>query len=194
MRKIIVCSFALFVVCMSTMAQIAPVADLLDVVFNDDGTATDISASKMTVETFGSPTIVKSAKYGINILCMKNETWSKNPNSYFRVDYEENTNYVAALADGHTLECLVRPYWDGDLADVESKPFSSHQGGGTGFLICKKKDERGNEFTFLPNVTETGASTWRWANSGVVPQKGVYYHVVGVYDKANAVAKIYVNG
>ncbi|MBR3548068.1 MAG: LamG domain-containing protein, partial [Prevotella sp.] len=194
MRKIIVCSFALFVVCMSTMAQIAPVADLLDVVFNDDGTATDISASKMTVETFGSPTIVKSTKYGINILCMKNETWSKNPTSYFRVDYEENADYVAALADGHTLECLVRPYWEDDLPNVESKPFSSHQGGGTGLMICKKSGERDNEFTFLPNVTETGSSTWRWANSGVVPQKGVYYHLVGVYDKANAVAKIYVNG
>ena len=177
----------------SVWAQV-PKADLLDVVFNEDGTATDVSDSKMTVESFGSPTIVKSAKYGINVMCMKNESWSKNPNSYFRVDYEDNADYVAALADGHTLECLVRPYWDGDLADVECKPFSSHQGGGTGFLICKKSGERGNEFTFLPNVTETGSSTWRWANSGVVPQKGVYYHVVGVYDKANAVARIYVNG
>jgi hypothetical protein len=177
----------------SVWAQV-PKADLLDVVFNEDGTATDVSTSQMTVESFGSPTIVKSAKYGINVMCMKNESWSKNPNSYFRVDYEDNADYVAALADGHTLECLVRPYWDGDLADVECKPFSSHQGGGTGFLICKKSGSRGNEFTFLPNVTETGSSTWRWANSGVVPQKGVYYHVVGVYDKANAVAKIYVNG
>ncbi|MBO4641868.1 MAG: discoidin domain-containing protein, partial [Bacteroidaceae bacterium] len=177
----------------SVWAQV-PKADLLDVVFNEDGTATDVSDSKMTVETFGSPFIVKSAKYGINVLCMRNETWSKTPTSYFRVDYEENADYLAALADGHTLECLVRPYWDGDLADVECKPFSSHQGGGTGFLICKKSGARDNEFTFLPNVSETGKSTWRWANSGVVPQKGVYYHIVGVYDKANAVAKIYVNG
>ena len=45
----------------SVWAQV-PKADLLDVVFNEDGTATDVSTSQMTVESFGSPTIVKSAK------------------------------------------------------------------------------------------------------------------------------------
>ena len=43
-------------------------------------------------------------------------------------------------------------------------------------------------------MTETGNSTWRWANSGVVPQAKTYYHVVGVWNKEEGKASVYVDG
>ena len=66
----------------------------------------------------------------------------------------------------------------------EYKPFSAHEAGGTGFLICKE-GQGGHPacITFLPNVSTTGKSTWRWAQSDVTPEPGRYYHVVGVWDK-----------
>ena len=42
------------------------------------------------------------------------------------------------------------------------------------------------------NKSSTGS--WNWANSNVVPQKGVYYHVIGIFDPQNQKASIYVDG
>ena len=61
-------------------------------------------------------------------------------------------------------------------------------------MVCKTSGSRGNELTFLPNVSTTGKSNWRWATSGIVPVPKKYYHVVGVWDKDEKVAKIYVDG
>ena len=69
------------------------------------------------------------------------------------------------------------------IVNGEAKFFSSHEAGGTGLMVCKTSGSRGNELTFLPNVSTTGKSTWRWATSGIVPQPKQYYHVVGVWDK-----------
>ena len=74
----------------------------------------------------------------------------------------------------------------------EIKMFSSQNAGGAGLMISK--NDKGNEITFLPNVSTSSSSTWIWARSGITPQKGQYYHVVGVYDKTNQKAHIYVNG
>ena len=121
--------------------------------------------------------------------------WGKTCTGYYKVDFESNEAIRSALADGHTLEMVVMGDYEGAIEDVEAKPFSAMQGGGTGFLICKTNaDGRQNEFTFLPNVTTTGNSTWRWTNSGVVPQAKTYYHVIGVWNKEESRAYIYVNG
>lgn len=84
--------------------------------------------------------------------------------------------------------------YEGEIPNVEMKPFSSMEAGGTGFLISTKSGARQNEFTFLPNVSTTGNSTWRWTTSGVVPEAGKFYHIIGVYDQLNCKARIYVNG
>ena len=100
-----------------------------------------------------------------------------------------------ALADGHSLEMVVMGDYEGAIQDIEAKPFSAMQSGGTGFLVSKTNDSgRKNEFTFLPNVTTSGSSTWRWTNSGVVPQAKTYYHVIGVWNKEESKSYIYVNG
>ena len=193
MRKKLLYSFVLSVACMSATAQDAPVADLLDVSFNIDGTAEDISPMHNMVEFVGDgPTIAYNAAFDRNVATF-NTSWSAKPAGYYKINFENNQEFRDAIADGHSLEILVMPNYEGALQNVEAKPFSAMQAGGTGFLICTTGNGGGkNSFTFLPNVSTTGNSTWRWATSGVTPMVGFYYHVIGVWNKEEAKAYIYV--
>ena len=175
--------------------ETVPEADLLDVVFHEDGTAEDVSPMHSTVELCGTTSSTYYNQTYQRYTARFENPWGKTCTGYYKVDFESNEAIRSALADGHTLEMLVMGDYEGTIEDVEAKPFSAMQGGGTGFLICKTNaDGRQNEFTFLPNVTTTGNSTWRWTNSGVVPHPKTYYHVVGVWNKEESKAYIYVNG
>jgi hypothetical protein len=115
-----------------------------------------------------------------------------NHGSYYKVDYNSNTAFQEKLADGHTFECLVKfdHNYTTAAASYETKFFSTHGSGGTGFLITN--DGRGNGITFLPNVSETGGSnTWIWANSEIKPDGQKYYHLVGVWNQTEETAYIY---
>ncbi|MCR4921639.1 MAG: chitobiase/beta-hexosaminidase C-terminal domain-containing protein [Bacteroidaceae bacterium] len=195
MRKRLFYSFALSLACLAASAQSVPVADLLDVQFNSDGTAVDVSAMKNTVEHVGETSSVAYHPAFGHYVATFNNPWSTTCTSWYKVDFESNEAFRNALADGHSLEMLVKGHYDGTIANAEAKPFSAMQGGGTGFLICKTNSSgRQNEWTFLPNVTTSGSSTWRWTNSGVVPESDVYYHVIGVWNKEEQKAYIYVDG
>ena len=174
-----------------------PVADLLDVIFNLDGTATDVSAMHNTIElvnTGNTANTIYSNEFKRYIGRFTN-TYSGTATGFYKVDYTSNTAFQNALADGHTLEMLFLANYTGTIPDNEAKIFSSHQSGGTGFLISKVSGTRKNEITFLPNVSSTGTtSNWIWATSGIVPVAQTYYHVVGVWNKEASKAYIYVNG
>ena len=177
----------------STVTDV-PQADLLDVIFNEDGTAQDISPMQMAVQSIGkSHYVTYSGTYRRNIATFSNP-WASTASGYYKVDFENNVKFRNALADGHTMECLVMASYSGTIANSEAKPFSAMEGGGTGFLVSTISGARQNELTFLPNVSENGSSTWRWATSGIVPQPGTYYHLVGVWNKSLKKAQIYVNG
>lgn len=171
-----------------------PKADLLDVEFGADGTASDISPLHSTVER-GTTSTYYSPEFGRYVAQFTNEWGGSNVSEWYRVDYTNNTTIRNGLADGHTMEAVIMANYISPMADAEIKPFSSHQGGGTGFLICKTANGGGkNVLTFLPNVSTDGKSTWRWATSTTVPSPKAFYHIVGVYDKASAKCHIYVNG
>lgn len=185
---------------LTSWAQV-PKADLLDVVFNDDGTATDVSECQNVVELFGTPNVVESSKYGINVACFHENVYNTNCSYWYKVDYGSNVDFTEGLADGHSLEVLCRLELDGNYADLigagnEIKPFSSHQSGGTGFMVCTRTTDesgavtRGNEWTFLPHVN----GGYQWTNSGVPAVGGEYVHLVGVWDKEKGESRIYVNG
>lgn len=57
-------------------------------------------------------------------------------------------------------------------------------------MVTTISGSRQNELTFLVHVN----GAYRWATSGVVPEPGVYYHVVGVWNKEEGKASVYVNG
>jgi len=177
-----------------SMAQDVPVADLLDVQFYTDGTAVDVSPMQNPVDFYGSGAeVTQNTYFGRNVVTFNNR-WSTGCTGYYKVSFDENQAFRDALADGHSLEILVKPHYEGALRDVEAKPFSAMHGGGTGFLINTRAYAPGNTFTFLPNVTTNGNSTWRWAYSGVAPVSDFYYHVIGVWNKEEAKAYIYVDG
>lgn len=174
-------------------AQKPPVADLLDVHFNADGTAEDISPMKNTVVKYGNPSTMWSNTYQRYVARFTNP-WGGSASSFYKVDYTNNTKFRNALADGHTLEVLYMGDYAGAIANVEAKPFSSMQSGGTGFLITTTSGSRKNEMTFLPNVSTTGKSNWCWCTSGVVPKARRFYHLVGVWNKQQGKAYVYVDG
>ena len=178
-----------------------PVADLLDVQFTGDGSARDISPMQNAVEVV-SPTgkidTYYNPYYG-TYAAKINNTWSggvANTKTYCKVDFENNQKFRDALADGHSIQTIWKATYTGSLPNSEAKWFSAMQGGGTGFLICTQNRGKngGNELTFLPNVTKTGGSNWIWATSGVVPEAEKYYDIVGVWNKEEGKAYIYVNG
>lgn len=179
-----------------TFSYQKPVADILDVVFSTDGTAKDISPLANTVQEVnaGGLTTYYNSTFKRFVARFTN-AYSGTATGYYKVDYTDNTTFRSALSDGHTLEMVFMANYDGTIPDSEAKIFSSHQSGGTGFLISKTNTSgRKNEITFLPNVNTASSSNWIWANSGVVPVSKVYYHVVGVWSQEEGKAYVYVNG
>lgn len=186
----------------ATFEYEAPVADLLDIRFNADGSVTDASPMHNNVEIV-SPDNKVNTTYNATYGCYSGNftnNWGTGdlgaaPN-FCKVDYKNNQAFMDALASGHSIETLFMARYEPPIANAEAKWMSSHEAGGTGLMICKTANglQGGNELTFLPNVSTTGGSTWRWATSGVTPAKNTYYHVVGVWDKEDQKARIYVNG
>ena len=171
------------------VAQYSLTADLLDVEFHNDGTATDLSPMHNQVEYVpGSALMTYHSESYDRYIAHFNQTPGTNmSSSYYKVDYSANSAFQNALSDGHTLEALVMFDAESD-GSKEIKPFSSMQSGGTGFLITTTA--QGNCLTFLPHV----GGSYRWAKSNITPVRGRYYHLVGVYDKEAQKARIYVDG
>ena len=167
-----------------------PKADILDVKFKADGTAEDISPMNNVVVASGNPQTFFSNRYGRFMVRFSDNSWAGTANRYYKISYADNTAFQNALSDGHTIETVIRCSYSGTIPDGESKYFCSHQSGGTGLMISKISGTRKNELTFLPYV----GGSWRWATSGIVPESDVYYHLVGVWNKAEGKAYIYVNG
>ncbi|MCR4920622.1 MAG: hypothetical protein K5945_02800 [Bacteroidaceae bacterium] len=171
-----------------------PVADLLDVQFKADGSAVDVSPMKNTVTTPAKNGLatIWSDTYQRYIASFSN-SWGSTVSGYYKIDYTSNSKMQKALSDGHSLEVLVKANYTGTIADTEAKPFSSMQGGGTGFLICKTNASGSggkNVYTFLPHVN----GGWKWTTSGVTPKARKFYHLVGVWNQEEGKAYIYVNG
>ena len=180
-----------------TFTSALPKADLLDVVFNADGTAEDVSPMKFKVERGGEATTEWSDTYNRYVAKLADNKWANGDvaEQFYRIDYSDNQAFKDALADGHTLEVLFMPEYT-ELPDGEAKVFASHEAGGTGimFKASWSGPNKLNALTFLPNVSTGSNSSWQWAASDVVPESNTYYHVVGVWNKEAKKADIYING
>lgn len=181
-------------VCMCTPESL-PVADVLDVQFNEDGTATNVAASGIEFMRRQVPAMDMPFESGGRMVAPFSNVWgSKAASTSYYYDYKGKPEVVEAISSGHSFEVLLRPHFDGPLLDWEIKILSSLSGGGTGIVVSGAAAGHGNEFAFIP-FTESGEDRgYRWALSGVTPQSDVDYHVVGVWDKENSNARIYVNG
>ncbi len=166
-------------------------ADLLDVVFQKDGSAKNMSGSPVALSVVPGPGLMTYynedlGRYVAHFNAVPGESIS---DGYYVARYKDAADVRNGLADGHSLELVCR--FDGpDNPALEIKPFSSMQSGGTGFLLTQTS----GELTFLPNVSTTGASNWTWTRSGVKPEAGRFYHVVGVWNKEKGTSSVYVDG
>ncbi|MEE1146078.1 MAG: LamG-like jellyroll fold domain-containing protein, partial [Bacteroidaceae bacterium] len=180
MKKILLTCTA-FAMAMASWAQV-PKADVLDVVFNADGTATDVSELANEISVVGTPKIVTSDQFGMNVLCTASETIGGQNNNTFVIPMTEQI--WSAIADGHTMECFVRPFWEGGL---NKKGWSTlmgfQQSGGAGMLLYY------GEWCYEPHIGGGYHDAW-----GGAPEFKQWAHVVGVMDGENNCTKIYVNG
>lgn len=172
-------------------------ADLLDIVFNEDGTATDMSPYRHEVTTIPGNTL--STKYSdVHKKFVANFTHTMGltaTSGFYSIKYTAGGDFINRIADGCTFETIVKLGTPDDQTK-EVKWFSSHQAGGIGFILPKYSESTpgSDSFTFLPNISTTGKSTWRWTYSNIVPEVGKYYHIVGIWNKEEGKAYIYVNG
>ncbi|MCQ2119015.1 MAG: hypothetical protein MJY84_03735, partial [Bacteroidales bacterium] len=181
--------------CFCTPVENLPSADIVDVRFNEDGTASNLSESGPQLFHSQTPTMDMPFMTGGRMVCPFSNDWgSKSASTSYWFDYKGNQDLMAALSEGHSFEVILRPHFEGRIPDHEIKIFSSISGGGTGLIISSATGDHGNEFAFIPFTKDGSDGNYRWALSGVVPESDVNYHVVGVWDKAAAKAKIYVNG
>ena len=172
-----------------------PKADILDIMFQDNDSATDISPMANPVHKTGLPNNLFSNTYN-RYISQFNNPWASTGSSYYRIDYEDNARIKNALANGHTLEALVCANYSGTIADKEAKYFTSHQSGGTGLMVCTKAKGKSKktEFTFLPSVSTNGTNSWKYTPSGIEPVSGQFYHVVGVWNQEEGTSKVYIDG
>lgn len=169
---------------------------LLDVAFRADGTAYDRSAYGRTVNYVpkaGCLSVYKNYNFGGYVANFKPTTMGDNfVDGYYDFDYSTNTDFKNDLADGHSLVVLFRLDKSVSSYAKEVKMLASQGSGGTGIIITKSAETNAtkNAILFLPHV----GGAYKYTDSKIVPETGVYYHVVGVYDKSAQKTHIYVNG
>ncbi len=168
---------------------VAPKADLLDVVFASDRSASDVSGMGMEIRNDrlnADVTTSYNDRYGCYAARFNNSTVGRSAldAGYYYIPYTSDSKFGAKLADGFSYELLFCSYTDPTALQV--KPFSSTQAGGTG--MCFRAST--GEINFEVHV----GGSWCELYSGVLPQKNQYYHVVATWDKENGLAMLYVDG
>ena len=167
-------------------------ADLLDLVFNSDATASDISAMKMDVITYPSSamTVFYDEVQRTNVTRFNHNISTSVTDGYYSVSYADSDSFKSAISDGFAMECLIMPAVD--MPSGEVKFFSGQDAAGFGLIV--RSQSSGGDLAFMPHFTINGTAEYQRASSGVVPQKNVYYHVVGVWDKSSEKILIYIDG
>lgn len=165
-------------------------AELLDVKFNADGTAEDLSAMKMPIKTFAGPTLtmIENETFGY-IAKFDPETVNQNKitSGFYTVDFTQNISFQNAIADGFSMELYVTAKDYGEKS--APIPMGCHGGGGVAFIW----HDDNNSWSFEPYIGNYSACNM--PPLGEVPEE-TWYHVVGVWDgigNADAI-KLYVDG
>lgn len=179
------------------LAAPSRIADLMDIKFLPDGTAVDISPMNHTVVTTPGTALMTyyNATHNRYVANFRHPMGANVTSGYYRINYTKGGEFINRIADGCTFESIIKLN-EPDNPSAEVKWFSSMQAGGIGFIlpIHNASNPATKCMTFLPNVSTTGSSNWRWTYSDVEPQAGRYYHVVGVWNKSEGRSYIYING
>ena len=172
-------------VCLTMSA--VPQADMLDVVFNEDGTAYDASGMQSEIAYNSSANLVTyPSTNGVYVARFMNPAGATVTSGYYGVAYSADKAFGAKQGDGHTLEMVVSVN-----EEVKMSLFSSHQGGGTGFRFDATNGALTNTVGFLPRVNKGYRDT---RNEASVMELGKFYHIIGVWNKTTGEVVFYMNG
>ena len=182
MKKTIFCTICSILFGLTSWGQL-PKADVVDIVFNDDGTIIDASPMQNPVTVMGLPRIEKSTQLEMNVLCQSDEYWGHASPNYVRIDRNEKLD--AAIGDGVTMETLIRPYYSGGKFNSSwVNLFGGFQGGGIGIIIY------GGVYDFETNMD----GSYLDAVNNSEPVANEWVHLMGVWNPADATMKLFING
>lgn len=172
-----------------------PTQTILDVVFNEDGTATDEGIYGLDVNLMGEPTntyVYKHKDFKKNIARFHNVRINNDitNHSYYKVDFsgEDETSVAIreAIADGFALEVVTlgtSSNWDWWLSPVGTDAYR--------FFLKGGKDAYAWNFTF------NNGGGWFPGNVNKINvdyEFGKYMHDVYVYDADNMQIQVWHNG
>lgn len=170
-----------------------PTKTILDVQFNEDGTATDAGIYGLDVQLMGEagvdPFIYKHPKFKANNIARFNHNCHNNQQDetgYYKVDYSANEEMKATIADGFALEVVTaNTAWSWDWWSV---PVSTDA-----FRLMRKGDNDNSPWTFTFN---NGGGWWpgNVRNINTVLEKNKYHHTVYMYDADNQWIQVYQDG
>ncbi len=155
-------------------------ADLFDIVFYEDGTASDVSAMGNSIMALNTPSVIFYDGMGLNILDNSGNTWGQDPASTFY--FSMNDNLWNKMTDGYSMECYVCPEWTGDNGTWISM-FGFEEGGGTGMITD------GGKWCMEAHVGGSYKGAY-----GTVPANNEWVHLLGVWNKDAGKLSLYQNG
>ncbi len=154
----------------------APEAALLDLVWADDGTATDVSP-------LANPVLMGSDTPDMERDAERNRTiphFKGNEDCFYRVDYASQPAMKAALQQAFTLEVIYAPDNTDNMCVM-----SAQENGCAGI-----EQGSGGQIQFFAYV----GGGYRILKSSVTAVPGQAYHVVATYDAAAGQTCLYVDG
>ena len=163
-------------------------AKLLTCDFLPDGNAVNSAPNTFTFTKHGSPTVAWNSLYQHYEADFSGNTYagdgnSNAPNFYYSTWYHYFDEFKAHMADGHSIEVLLKvPSTIPN--DNESNAFASYNTGGSGIGIQDKKIE---------TMFRIGNSYREVRTKAEVDRSG-YYHVVATWSKTEGKIILYING
>lgn len=175
------------------LAEKKPVQTILDVQFNEDGTAADEGIYGMDVTLMGDINpysyVYKHPKFKANNIARFGHIMHNNGGknfSYYKVDYSANEEMKATIADGFALEVVtMNTAWSWDWWSVPV--------GSDAFRLLRKGDKDNNDWNFTFNH---GGGWWpgNITKMNTTLEKNKYHHTVMMYDADNLKIQVYQDG
>ena len=159
---------------------VAPKPDLLDLVINDMGEPSDATGTFVIEKGQTEPLPYFDNTYQSNAA-----QFQGNNNQFYKADYTNAQKVSDAMLNEITYEVLFR------CNSINSGwfcPLSTQQDGGQGIELDNGR------IAFYLGVQKGESKEYKVANTNVYASLGSFYHVVATYNKAEGMARIYVNG
>lgn len=162
----------------------APKPDLLDIDFNSDGSAVDAARGKTVTYFPGNECVLSLNKiWGTYVPSFSHAMGGGYTGGCYKV--EEDAEMISLMQDGYSMEAIMKLSEEPNGKEI--KAFSCTRAGGTALMVGSSGHN--NNLTFIINN-----KGWKFCDSGIVPVPGIYYHVLGTWDKASGDLVCYVNG